>query len=211
VAGDLAAQLGLTDRLFVATKVWTRGRAAGIEQMETSLRRLRVPRIDLMQVHNLVDLETHLATLAEWKAAGRVRYIGVTHYTVSSYDALARALERHPVDFVQLNYSIHTRDAEQRMLPLAQERGIAVLVNRPFDGGAAFGALSRKPLPAFARDIECRSWAQLLLKYIVSHPAVTCAIPATANPQHLADNMAAGVGRLPDAELRTRLVAVATT
>lgn len=205
VVGELADSLGVADRLFVATKVWTRGRARGIEQMQASMRLLRVPRVDLMQVHNLLDVETHLATLAEWKAAGRVRYVGVTHYTVSAYDALAAVLERHAVDFVQLNYSVLTRDAERRLLPLARERGIAVLVNRPFEGGDAFREVRRRPLPAFAAEIECRSWAQLFLKYILSHPAVTCAIPATSNPAHLSDNMAGGRGPLPDEALRLRL------
>lgn len=210
VLGELAADLGVQDRLFLATKVWTRGSAAGVAQMETSLQRLRTSRIDLMQVHNLVDVATHLVTLAEWKAAGRVRYVGVTHYTVSAYDELVRALEARPLDFVQLNYSILTRDAERRLLPLARERGIAVLVNRPFEGGSAFRELSRRALPAFATDIDCRSWAQFMLKYILSHPAVTCVIPATSNPSHLTDNMAAGVGRLPDEAMRRRMVVAVT-
>jgi aryl-alcohol dehydrogenase-like predicted oxidoreductase len=206
VVGELAASLGVADRLFVATKVWTRGRAQGIAQMQASMRLLRAPRLDLMQVHNLLDVDTHLATLADWKAAGRVRYVGVTHYTVSAYDALAGVLERHAVDFVQLNYSLLTRDAERRLLPLARDRGIAVLVNRPFEGGDAFREVRRRPLPAFAAELECRSWAQLFLKYILSHPAVTCAIPATSNPEHLSDNMGGGRGPLPDDALRQRLV-----
>lgn len=205
VVGDLSAELGVADRLFVATKVWTRGRREGVQQMETSMRRLRASRVDLMQVHNLLDLDTHLATLADWKRAGRIRYTGVTHYQVRAYDELARIIGARDVDFVQLNYSLLTRDAERRILPLAQERRVAVLVNRPFEGGDAFRRVRRAPLPGWAGDIGCHSWAQVFLKYILSHPAVTCAIPATSNPDHLRDNLGAGSGALPDAALRRRM------
>ena len=205
VVGDLSAELELHDRLFVATKVWTRGRREGVQQMETSMERLRVPRIDLMQVHNLVDAHTHLDTLAQWKAEGRIRYMGVTHYTVGAYDELARMLQSRPLDFVQLNYSLLTRDAERRLLPLAQERRVAVLVNRPFEGGDAFRRIRGRPLPGWAAEIGCHTWAQVFLKYVLSHPAVTCAIPATSNPEHLRDNMSAGAGSLPDAAMRRRM------
>ena len=202
VAGDLAASLGLRDKLFVATKVWTQGKSAGIRQMEESMRKLRAKPIDLMQVHNLVDVETHLATLREWKRQGRVRYIGVTHYTAGSHDDVARIIRAEAVDFVQINYSAAEREAEQRLLPLAQERGVAVIVNRPFAGGEVIRRLRDRPLPSWAAEFDCSSWAQLLLKYVVSHPAVTCAIPATSKLAHLRDNMQAGTGRLPDAKMR---------
>lgn len=205
VVGDLAAELALRDTLFVATKVWTSGREAGLAQMEESLRRLRTPRLDLMQVHNLVDWRTHLRTLADWKRAGRVRHVGVTHYTASAYTELEQVMKNEPLDFVQLNYSIVEREAERRLLPLAADRGIAVLVNRPFAEGALFRRVREQTLPAWAAEAGCRSWAQLFLKWIVAHPAVTCVIPATSRPEHLADNMEAGAGPLPDAALRERI------
>jgi len=205
IVGDLAAELNFEGKLFVATKVWTSGREAGIRQMEESFRRLRVKRIDLMQIHNLVDWRAHLNTLREWQKQGRIRYLGVTHYTASAYDQLARVLETEELDFVQLNYSIVEREAEQRLLPLAIDRGVAVLVNRPFAQAQLFSKVRGKPLPAFAAEIGCASWAQLFLKFVVSHPAVTCAIPATSKVQHLIDNMQAGMGRLPAAEIRQRM------
>jgi aryl-alcohol dehydrogenase-like predicted oxidoreductase len=205
VAGDLAAELTLHSQLFIATKVWTSGREAGIRQMEESFRRLRTKPIDLLQIHNLVDWRTHLTTLRGWKKEGRVRYIGVTHYTASAYDQLARVLESEELDFVQLNYSIAEREAEQRLLPLAGDRGVAVLVNRPFAQAQLFSKVRGKPLPPFAEEIGCATWAQFFLKFVVSHPAVTCAIPATSKVQHLADNMRAGMGHLPDAKIRQRM------
>jgi diketogulonate reductase-like aldo/keto reductase len=209
VLGDLMAASDLHQRLFVATKVWTSGRSAGIQQMQSSLRKLRVERVDLMQVHNLVDVETHLDTLQGWKRDGLVRYVGVTHYTASAHEALARVLVRHQVDFVQLNYSVGEPEAERRLLPLAQERGIAVIVNRPFGGGGLLRTLRSRPLPAWAADLGCETWGQLLLKFVVSHPAVTCAIPATSKPDHLRENLAAGDGPLPAADLRARIAAEA--
>ncbi len=207
VAGDLIAELGLQSKLFVATKVWTSGKDAGIEQMNDSMRKLRTPRLDLMQVHNLVDVDTQLDTLQQWKRDGRIRYVGVTHYTASAYEAVARVMKSHPIDFLQINYSAGEREAEKRVLPLAQERGVAVIANRPFGGGGLFSRLRGKPLPAWAIDIDCNSWAQLLLKFVVSHPAVSCAIPATSKVEHLRDNMGAGYGRLPDEALRARIAA----
>jgi aryl-alcohol dehydrogenase-like predicted oxidoreductase len=209
VAGEIIAKLKLRDKLFVATKVWTSGKAAGITQMEASMAKLHAKPIDLMQVHNLLDVETHLDTLSAWKREGRVRYLGVTHYTASAYDAVAKIIARHPVDTVQINYSIGEREAEQRLLPLARERGIAVIVNRPFAGGELFRRLRATPLPDFAREIGCSSWAQLMLKFVISHPAVTCAIPGTGKLEHLRDNMAAGVGQLPDEKMRMKIAASA--
>ncbi|MBC7789466.1 MAG: aldo/keto reductase [Anaerolineae bacterium] len=205
VAGDIAAKLGLRARLFVATKVWTSGKAQGIEQMEESMRKLRATPVDLMQVHNLVDVNNHLDTLRDWKQAGRVRYVGITHYTASSHDALAKVVAARPLDFIQINYSVGEREAERRLLPLALERGVAVIANRPFAGGNLFRSLRSKPLPAWATEVDCDSWAQLLLKFVVSHAAMTCAIPATSKVAHLRDNMKAGYGRLPDESLRARI------
>lgn len=203
--GALAKELGIAERLFLATKVWTQGRAAGTAQMQASLDKLQTPTIDLMQVHNLVDLDTHLATLAEWKAAGRVRLVGATHYTEGAYAALEAAMRRHSLDFIQINYSAAEPASEARILPLAQERGIAVLINRPFAGGDVFSRLRRTALPEWAGEVAAQSWAQLLLKYVLSHPAVTCAIPGTRNPRHIADNLGAGSGPLPDARQRQRI------
>ena len=193
-------------RAFLATKVWTRGARSGIEQMTHSAQLLQSARLDLIQVHNLLDLDTHLKTLHEWQESGRVRYIGVTHYTVSAHAELARVLAREQLDFVQFNYSPVTRDAEKELLPLAAERGVAVLVNRPFEDGALFQAVRGKPLPAWAAELDAASWGQLALKYIAAHPAVTCIIPATGKLAHLQDNLAAGRGRLPGARQRAAIV-----
>jgi len=207
VAGDLAAEAKVADNLFWATKVWTSGAAAGVKQMEQSLARMRVKRLDLMQIHNLLDWRTHLKTLRDWKSAGRVRYIGVTHYTAGAYDELERVLRAEPLDFVQVNYSIGEREADRRILPLARERGIAVLVNRPFTEGGLFQRVRSTPLPPWAAELGCESWAQLFLKWILAHPAVTCVIPATSRVAHLVDNMKAGVGPLPDAAAREKMAA----
>ena len=205
VAGDLIAELGMRDQLFVATKVYTSGRDEGIRQMETSFRRLRVGRMDLMQVHNLVDVATHTRTLADWKARGRVRYVGITHYTASAYAEVERALKGAPYDFLQINYSLGERDAEKRILDLATDRRVAVIINRPYAEGALFRRVKGKPLPPWAAELGIASWAQYFLKWIVSHPAVTCAIPGTGNPKHMADNLGAGLGAMPDAAARKRM------
>jgi diketogulonate reductase-like aldo/keto reductase len=205
VAGELIAELGLRDKLFIATKVWTSGRSEGIRQMETSFKRLRVERMDLMQIHNLVDVETHTRTLMEWKQKKRVRYIGITHYTASAYNDVERWLKAEQYDFLQINYSLGERDAERRLLPLCQERKVAVIANRPFAEGTLFSRVKGKPLPPWAAELGIQSWAQYFLKWIVSHPAVTCAIPATAKPDHMKDNMAAGLGPLPDEAARKRM------
>ncbi len=209
VVGDLTDELHLREQLFVATKVWTSGKEQGIRQMETSMSRLKVKTLDLMQVHNLVDVDRHLATLQEWKRMGRVRYVGVTHYTASAHDDVAKVLRSRPVDFVQINYSVGEREAESGLLALAKDKGIAVIANRPFAGGNLLQRLRNQPLPPWAAEIDCDSWAQLLLKFVVSHPAVTCAIPATSRVSHLKDNMRAGLGRLPDEALRARIASVA--
>jgi aryl-alcohol dehydrogenase-like predicted oxidoreductase len=206
VAGDLLAERASPGApAFLATKVWTEGREAGIVQMETSMRRLRAPRLDLIQIHNLVDWRTHARTLRAWKDAGRVRYIGITHYTPSAHAALESVLLAEPWDFVQLDYALDDRAAERRLLPLAAERGVAVLVNRPFGGGSLLSGLGGTPLPVWAAELGCTSWAQCALKFVLGHPAVTCVIPATSRVEHLRDNVAAGVGPLPDAALRLQM------
>ena len=205
VAGEIAADLGVHKQLFIATKVWTRGREAGVKQMEESFRRLRTQRMDLMQVHNLLDWETHLRTLRAWKAEGKVRYIGVTHYTESAYAELESVLKKEELDFVQLNYSISERPAERRLLPLAAERGLGVLANRPLAEGALFRKVRGKPLPEWAAEFRAATWAQFFLKFVLGHTAVTCAIPATSRVEHLRDNMRAGVAPLPDGAMRKRM------
>jgi diketogulonate reductase-like aldo/keto reductase len=206
VAGDLLAELAARPRAFLATKVWTTGRERGIEQMRRSARLLRAEVIDLMQIHNLVDWRTQLASLRRMKAEGRIRYIGITHYTTSALPEMARILVGEPgIDFVQLGYSLATRAAETELLPTAAACGVAVIVNRPFEQGNLFRRVRGRALPDWARDFDCASWAQLFLKYILAEPAVTCVIPATNNPGHMKDNLAAGFGRLPDAQQRLQI------
>lgn len=210
VLGDLAAGLGVHKRLFLATKVWTSGREAGIRQMEQSIARMRAALkgpLDLMQVHNLVDVETHTRTLVEWKGKGRVRYVGITHYLASAYAEIERLLNTGRYDFLQINYSLAEREADARLLPLAQERGVAVIANRPFAEGALFGRVRGRALPEWAAEIGVASWAQFFLKWILAHPAVTCAIPGTGRLDHMRDNLAAGLGPLPDAALRRKMSA----
>ena len=197
VLGNAVAAAHARRNVFLATKVWTRGRDEGIRQMEQSLRALRTDTIDLMQVHNLLDWRTQLATLRAWKAQGRIRYVGVTHYTSGAYAELEAVMRAEPLDFVQVNYALDDRDAEARILPLAAERGMAVLVNRPFGGGDLLRRVQGRPLPAWAPEIGAASWPQILLKFVLGHPAVTCAIPGTGNPAHMRDNAAAGSGTLP--------------
>jgi len=205
VVGDLVAGLRLRERLFLATKVWTSGRAEGVAQMEQSFRRLRVERLDLMQIHNLVDVATHTRTLEDWKASGRVRYVGITHYTSSAYREVERVLKAGRYDFLQINYSLDEPEAAERLLPLAEEKRVAVLVNRPFGQGSMFRRTRGKPIPEWARELGIGSWAQYFLKWIIAHPAVTCAIPGTAKPEHMRDNLGAALGPLPDAAMRRRM------
>jgi diketogulonate reductase-like aldo/keto reductase len=207
VAGSLLTQMQAHDRAFVATKVWTEGRQAGITQMEDSMRKLQHARIELMQIHNLVDWRTHLVTLRAWKRDGRIGHLGITHYRDDAHEQLEAVIAAEPLDSVQLNYSIDNRAAERRLLPLAADRGVAVLVNLPFGGGGLLKRLQGRPMPAWASEIGCRTWAQILLKYVVSHPAVTCVIPGTSRPEHMRENAEAGTGTLPDADLRRRMVA----
>jgi diketogulonate reductase-like aldo/keto reductase len=209
VVGYLVAKMGGRDQAFLATKVWTRGEEAGIRQMDESYRRFRTGIVDLMQVHNLVDWKTHLRTLLRWKADGRVRYIGVTHYTEAALQELAEVVRSELVDFVQLPYSIGMRGAERTLLPLAQDKGVAVIVNLPFEGGGLFRRRRRDALPGWAVEAGIGSWPQLFLKYVLSHPAVTCVIPGTSKAEHMADNLNAGRGEAADEKLRAAMLRAA--
>ncbi len=205
VTGDLLAELSGVPRPFLATKVWTTGKAAGGAQIRESFRKLRAAVVDLFQVHNLLDWETQLATLRDLKAKGTVRHVGITHYSPGAFDDMERLLRTEKLDFVQLPYSAATREAERRLLPAAAETGTAVLVMRPFEEGELFGAVAGKPLPAWAKEVGATSWSQVFLKFILSHPAVTAVLPATSNPKHLAENVKAGLGPWPDEKLRKRM------
>ena len=205
VVGDLCAELGICEPLFLATKVWTQGRDEGIRQMERSIERMRAAPLDLMQIHNLVDVETHTRTLQAWKAEGRVRYLGITHYTASAHAAVERWLRTRQYDFVQINYSLEEPHAADTLLPLARDLGIAVMINRPFATGGMFRRVRGKALPAWAGELGISSWAQYFLKWIVAHPAVTCVIPATGKPAHMRDNAGAGLGPMPDEAGRRRM------
>jgi aryl-alcohol dehydrogenase-like predicted oxidoreductase len=206
--GQIAGKSGLTDSLFIATKVRAKGKEAGITQIEQSLGRFQRRKIDLMQVHNLVDVETQMGALRESKSKGKIRYTGITYSEPQGFAEIERHMKLQHPDFVQINYSIVDRGAAQRILPLAQELRMGVIINRPFGSGGVIRAVLGKPLPPWAAEFDCHSWAQFLLKWVVSHPAVTCVIPATNNPQHLEDNMGAGFGRLPDAKTRQRMAAL---
>ncbi len=211
IVGTLLGDMQPRPRLFAATKVWTDGKSSGARQMERSRQLWGIERFDLMQIHNLRDWQVHLETLLEMKAAGRVRYIGITTSHGRDHAELESVLAQHPFDFVQFSYNLAEREVERRLLPLAQERDIAVLINRPFARGRLFGSVRHATLPDWAAEFDCASWGQFFLKYVVSHPAVTCAIPATSKVRHLVDNMGAGFGRLPDATMRRRMEAYFAT
>lgn len=205
--GDVLQNVTRRDALFAATKVWSEGKQEGIDQMYRSMGRMRVTRFDLMQIHNLLDWQTHMETLKEWKAEGKIRYIGVTTSHGRRHDELIAAMQAEAFDFVQFTYNIADRDAERRLLPLARDRGAATLINLPFGRAALFDKVRGKALPDWAAEFDCSSWAQFFLKFCLSHPAVTCLIPATSNPKHMVDNMAAGYGRVPDEAQRRRMIA----
>jgi diketogulonate reductase-like aldo/keto reductase len=207
VVGDLLAAAGTRSKAFIATKVWTSGHDSGIAQMRQSMRLLKTDRIDLMQIHNLLDWRAHLPTLRAWKAEGRIRLMGVTHYTQSAHDELEAVMRAEKWDFVQLNYALDDRAVERRLLPLAAERGIAVLVNQPFGGGGLLRKLLSRKLPDWAGEIGCASWAQLLLKFVLANPAVTGVIPGTGKPEHMKDNVQAGFGAYPDAAMLKKMLA----
>lgn len=193
------------DAMFIATKVWTNGRDAGIEQMNRSAQLMNTDVIDLMQVHNLRDTDVHMKTIRDWQQDGRIRYNGLTHYTESAFNRLETAMKKHHPDFIQINYSLGEQEADERILPLAHDMGIAVLINRPYQSGRLFRAVSGKALPEWATEFAA-SWGQFFLKFIISHPAVTCAIPATSKPHHMSDNLEAGFGPLPDDAMRQRMI-----
>jgi len=209
VVGEL---LPPSPRPFLATKVWTSGREEGIAQMQRSMKLMGAQGrpFDLMQIHNLVDWRTHAATLKQWKEAGTIRYWGITHYTTSAFDEMERIVKSDRPDFVQIPYSVGVRDAEERLLPACAEAKVGVIVERPFEAGSLFRDVAKRPLPSWAKEIDCTSWAQIFLKFILSHPAITCPIPATSNPEHMADDVRAGFGRLPDQAFRRRIVAELT-
>ncbi len=206
VVGDLLAQTQNRSRAFLATKVWTSGKQAGLDQINRSFGLLQDRLIDLMQVHNLLDWKVQLSTLRDLKSAGRIRYVGITHYSASAFAEVESVLRSETLDFLQINYALNDTAAERRILPLAADRGVAVIVNQPFGGGGLLAKLRNRPLPSWAQEIDCQSWAQVLLKFVVSHPAVTCAIPGTGRPEHMLDNIGAGLGRMPDAALRARMI-----
>jgi len=205
VIGELTDESGLADKFFYATKVWTTGRESGVRQMKESMQKMRRTSMDLLQIHNLVDWQTHLKTLRQWKDQGIIRYLGITHYTTSSHPQLEEIIRKEPLDFVQFNYSIGTRHAEKTLLPLAKERGVAVIINEPLEKGRLFQQVRNKPLPSWVADFAIKSWAAFFLKYIISHPAVTCVIPATSNPAHMKDNLYAGDGPMPDEAARKEM------
>jgi diketogulonate reductase-like aldo/keto reductase len=206
--GDVLRGMDTAPKLFAATKVWTTGREQGIAQMEESARRMNVERFDLIAVHNLVDWQTQLETLKRWKAEGKVRYIGITTSHGRDHERFLEVMRTEPLDFVQFSYNIEDRVAEEQLLPTALDRGIATMINRPFQLGALFSKTRGHPLPAVAGETDCASWAQFFLKFILAHPAVTCVIPATSKPHHMEDNMGAGFGRVPDADQREEMLRV---
>jgi len=206
VVGKLSSELNLNEKLFIATKVWTSGEAGGVRQMNESFNLLKRKQMDLMQIHNLVDWPIHIKTLRQWKEAGKIRYIGLTHYTDASHETLATIIKNNPVDFIQINYSLRERHAAEFLLPLAKDLNVGVLINRPFEEGKLFDRVKGKTLPAWAAEFDCTSWGQFFLKYILSHPAVTCVIPGTSKVNHLLDNLGAGMGKLPDEAMRAKMV-----
>ena len=206
VVGDLSTELKIRDKLFLATKVWTSGKEAGINQMNESFSKMKTKTMDLMQVHNLVDVHTHIKTLRSWKEQGKIKYFGITHYTSSAYPDLIRIIKNEKPDFVQFNYNISVREAENELLPLAEDKGVAVIINRPFEEGALFTSVRGKNLPEWAKEYDINSWGQYFLKFILSNPAVTCVIPGTIKVKHLEDNLGAGFGKLPDQAGRKKFI-----
>ncbi|MEO8552846.1 MAG: aldo/keto reductase [Kofleriaceae bacterium] len=208
VTGDELAAIAAKQKPFLATKVWTSGKREGQAQIARSMQRMRTKVLDLLQVHNLVDVHTHLPVLRDLKAAGTIRYLGVTHYQHGAFDQIEKLMKTEQLDFIQIPYSIVDRAVEKRILPTAQDTGTAVLVMTPFESGDLFRQVKGKALPAWASELDCASWAQFFLKFLLGHPAVNCPIPATSKPAHVADNVLAGVGRLPDAKQREKMAAL---
>lgn len=206
VVGDLTQELGIENSFFYATKVWTEGKNNGISQMNASFNKMQRKTMDLMQIHNLVDWQTHIKTLRDWKEEGKIRYFGFTHYTNSSHETLVKLIKQERPDFVQFNYSINERNAEQQLLNVAKDNGTAVIINRPYDGGNLFRSVKGKELPVWCKDLDINSWGQYFLKYIISHEAVNCVIPGTSKAKHAEDNMKAGYGKLPNNKERLQML-----
>ncbi|HEX5170372.1 MAG TPA: aldo/keto reductase [Cyclobacteriaceae bacterium] len=204
--GNLSTELGINDKLFMATKVWTTGKERGIEQMNNSLSLMKRDKMDLMQIHNLVDWQTHIKTLRDWKEKGKIRYLGITHYREEAYADMEHIMKTEPIDFIQVNYNIADRKSADRILPLAREKNLAVITSQPFGTGKLFQRVKGKSLPSWASEFDCKSWAQFFLKFIISNPAVTCVIPGTGLPEHMLDNIQAGFGRLPDEKQREMMI-----
>lgn len=206
VVGDLTAELQIKEKIFAATKVWTTGKEEGINQMNSSLKLMQVNPMDLMQIHNLVDWKTQLKTLRKWKEEKKIRYIGITHYHKGGYAELEKIIRNEPIDFVQINYNIAVQDASERILPLAKDKGVAVLINRPFEGGSLFRIVKNKTLPVWANEFDAKTWGQFFLKFILANSAVTCVIPGTSKAKHMLDNVKAGFGKLPTIEHQRQMV-----
>ncbi len=206
VVGELSTDLSLNDKLFIATKVWTQGETEGIRQMNNSFALLKRQQIDLMQIHNLLDWQVHLKTLRAWKDEKKIRYIGITHYTEGAYPTIEQILKNEKLDFLQINYSLLSRKAEERLFPLAQEKKVAILINQPFESGSLFRQVKGKALLEWSKDFDCSTWSHFFLKFILSHSAVTCVIPGTSNPHHMLDNIGAAFGRLPSEKQREAMI-----
>lgn len=206
VVGELTTELNIKDKIVEATKVWTTGREEGIRQMNTSMNLMQANPIDLMQIHNLVDWKTHLSTLRKWKEERKIRYIGITHYHKGAYTEMEEIMKNEPLDFIQINYNVAVRDAAERILPLAKDKGIAVLINRPYQGGSLFRTTKNKTLPAWAEEFDATTWGQIFLKFILANPAVTCVIPGTSKAKHMLDNVQAGFGKLPTPEHQDKII-----
>ena len=206
VVGELTTELQLKNKVFEATKVWTTGEDAGIQQMNDSLGLMQVNQMDLMQIHNLMDWKTHLKTLIKWKDEQKIRYIGITHYHGSGYRMMEKIMKQEKIDFIQINYNLGVRNAAERILPLAKDKGIAVLINRPYGGGSLFRKTRNQTLPTWASEFDATSWGQFFLKFILANPAVTCVIPGTSKPKHMLDNVQAGFGKLPTNKHQQKMV-----
>ncbi len=211
VVGDLTNELGIKPKIFEATKVWTSGEQAGIRQMKTSMNLMQATPMDLMQIHNLLDWKTHIKTLKKWKEEGKIRYIGITHYHQGAYAEIEKVLQSEQLDFLQINYNLLDREAEERILPLAKDKGIAVLINRPYQGGSLFRLTKNKTFPTWAEEFDAKTWGQLFLKFILANPAVTCVIPGTSKAKHMRDNTQAGFGQLPTDEHKRKMIDLITS